>query len=90
MLGHATAAMTLDLYGHLMSDDLAGVADKLGEAITAAQAGGLLAPEGHGDARNQSGLCHRMADAVDAYFPVIAPVRRSNLPSRLATYGQRW
>jgi integrase len=21
MLGHATAAMTLDLYGHLMSDD---------------------------------------------------------------------
>jgi integrase len=39
MLGHATAAMTLDLYGHLMSDDLAGVADKLGEAIAAAQAG---------------------------------------------------
>jgi len=39
MLGHATAAMTLDLYGHLMSDDLAGVADKLGKAITAAQAG---------------------------------------------------
>lgn len=30
--------MTLDLYGHLMSDDLAGVADKLGEAIKAAQA----------------------------------------------------
>jgi integrase len=37
MLGHATAAMTLDLYGHLMSDDLAGVANALGKAIAAAQ-----------------------------------------------------
>jgi integrase len=37
MLGHATAAMTLDLYGHLMSDDLAGVADALGKAMTAAK-----------------------------------------------------
>jgi integrase len=37
MLGHATAAMTLDLYGDLMSDDLAGVADALGNAMTAAQ-----------------------------------------------------
>ncbi len=37
MLGHATAAMTLDLYGHLMSDDLAGVAQALGVAIKAAQ-----------------------------------------------------
>lgn len=37
MLGHATAAMTLDLYGHLMSDDLAGVAQALGAAIKAAQ-----------------------------------------------------
>lgn len=35
MLGHATAAMTLDLYGHLMSDDLAGVADALGKAMAA-------------------------------------------------------
>jgi integrase len=33
MLGHATAAMTLDLYGHLLDDDLSGVADALGEAI---------------------------------------------------------
>jgi len=37
MLGHATAAMTLDLYGHLMSDDLVGVADALGKAMVAAQ-----------------------------------------------------
>ena len=37
MLGHATAAMTLDLYGHLMSDDLAGVADALGKAIAGVQ-----------------------------------------------------
>jgi integrase len=37
LLGHATAAMTLDTYGHLMSDDLAGVATALGNAIKAAQ-----------------------------------------------------
>jgi integrase len=37
LLGHATAAMTLDTYGHLMSDDLAGVATALGNAITAAR-----------------------------------------------------
>ena len=35
LLGHATAAMMLDRYGHLLSDDkdLAGVADALGKAI---------------------------------------------------------
>jgi integrase len=38
LLGHATAAMTLDTYGHLMSDDLAGVANALGKAIKAAEA----------------------------------------------------
>jgi len=34
MLGHATAAMTLDLYGHLLDDDLSAVAKALGKAIT--------------------------------------------------------
>jgi integrase len=33
LLGHATAAVTLDRYGHLLSDDLAGVADALGRVI---------------------------------------------------------
>ena len=33
LLGHATAAMTLDRYAHLLSDDLSGVADALGKAI---------------------------------------------------------
>ncbi len=32
MLGHASAAMTLDLYGHLLDDDLAAVADALCKA----------------------------------------------------------
>jgi integrase len=36
MLGHATAAMTLDLYGHLLDDDLSGVAVALGKAIKSA------------------------------------------------------
>lgn len=33
MLGHATAAMTLDRYGHLLDDDLSGVVAALGAAI---------------------------------------------------------
>lgn len=33
MLGHASAAMTLDLYGHLFEDDLSAVADALGREI---------------------------------------------------------
>jgi integrase len=33
LLGHATAAMTLDRYGHLLSDDLSGVAEALSKAI---------------------------------------------------------
>lgn len=37
LLGHATAAMTLDTYGHLMNDDLAGVAQALGKAIEEAR-----------------------------------------------------
>ncbi len=32
MLGHASAAMTLDRYGHLFGDDLDAVADRLDEA----------------------------------------------------------
>jgi integrase len=36
LLGHATAAMTLDRYGHLLSDDLSSVADALGKAIESA------------------------------------------------------
>jgi integrase len=33
MFGHATAAMTLDLYGHLPDDDLSGVAEAFSEAV---------------------------------------------------------
>lgn len=33
LLGHATAAMTLDRYGHLLSDDLTGVAAALSRVI---------------------------------------------------------
>lgn len=36
MLGHASAAMTLDLYGHLMEDDLELVAKRMSEARTKA------------------------------------------------------
>ena len=34
MLGHASATMTLDLYGHLYSDRLDEIADRMGAART--------------------------------------------------------
>jgi hypothetical protein len=36
ILGHAAAAMTLDRYGHPLTDDLADVADAVGKAIESA------------------------------------------------------
>ncbi len=33
MLGHASAAMTLDVYADLFDDDLTAVADKLSETV---------------------------------------------------------
>lgn len=38
MLGHASAAMTLDVYAGLFGDDLEAVADRLDEAASAARA----------------------------------------------------
>lgn len=35
LLGHASAAMTLDRYGHLYDDDLTAVAERLGKALEA-------------------------------------------------------
>ncbi|MGV9783917.1 tyrosine-type recombinase/integrase [Nocardia farcinica] len=36
-LGHKSAAMTLDNYGHLFDDDLDGVADRMGKGLRAAK-----------------------------------------------------
>lgn len=33
MLGHSSAAMTLDVYADLFDDDLTGVADRLQETV---------------------------------------------------------
>ena len=41
MLGHASAAMTLDVYAGLFGDDLASVADRLDEAAVRARADSL-------------------------------------------------
>jgi hypothetical protein len=38
MLGHASAAMTLDVYAGLFGDDLDAVADRLDEAFTKVRA----------------------------------------------------
>ena len=41
MLGHASAAMTLDVYAGLFDDDLTGVAEKLDEIVGKVWARGL-------------------------------------------------
>jgi len=38
MLGHSSAAMTLDVYAGLLGDDLDALADRLDEAATKARA----------------------------------------------------
>jgi len=43
MLGHKSATMTLDLYGHLFGDQLDDVADRMDAAASVAQ--GLLADQ---------------------------------------------
>jgi site-specific recombinase XerD len=38
MLGHASAAVTLDIYADLFDDDLDAVADRLDQAVTESRA----------------------------------------------------
>ncbi len=45
MLGHASAAMTLDTYADLFDDDLDNVADALDRAAESAGIGDVLRPE---------------------------------------------
>jgi hypothetical protein len=49
MLGHASAAMTLDVYAGLFGDDLDAVADRRDEAATKARADCLRTPAEDGD-----------------------------------------
>ncbi len=47
MLGHASATLTLDRYGHLFPDELDAVAERLDEARS--KAGAPYAPRDDGD-----------------------------------------
>lgn len=49
MLGHASAAMTLDVYAGLFGDDLDAVADRLDEAAAQARADYLRTQAGSAD-----------------------------------------
>jgi integrase len=49
MLGHASAAMTLDVYADLFDDDLDAVGDALSKAGDPASVGKMWANRGHGD-----------------------------------------
>lgn len=48
MLGHATAAMILDRYGHLLDDDPSGVAEALGTAMHS-----VAVPRGYAEPRSE-------------------------------------
>ena len=44
MLGHASAAMTLDVYAGLFDNELDDLADRMGAAADAARTGGCQVP----------------------------------------------
>jgi hypothetical protein len=48
MLGHASAAMTLDIYADLFDDDLEAVATALHDARSRENVGKMWAHDGHG------------------------------------------
>ncbi len=54
MLGHASAAMTLDVYAGLFNDDLAAVAARLNEAVLARDVSKMCPPASIADARHDS------------------------------------
>ena len=53
MLGHASAAMTLDIYADLFDDDLNAVSDRLDEAYERSSVGKVWANGGAGPARTE-------------------------------------
>jgi integrase len=55
MLGHASAAMTLDIYADLFDDDLEAVATALHEARSQENVGKMWARGGHGAANRYQG-----------------------------------
>jgi hypothetical protein len=68
MLGHASAAMTLDTYADLFDDDLDAVADRLDGLARTAR--GLLAD----CLRTNRGLVHRLTREENAITPQIQGV----------------
>jgi uncharacterized protein len=73
MLGHASAAMTLDVYAGLFGDDLDAVADRLDEAAVRARADSLRT---RGHLRTISGPDESGENAV---WPAEIPVGRAGL-----------
>lgn len=53
MLGHASAAMTLDVYADLFDDDLNAVSDRLDEAYTRSSVGKMWATDGSRPAQTE-------------------------------------
>ncbi len=79
MLGHASAAMTLDVYAGLFGDDLDEVAERLDRAATTAFADQVRTSDSPADQKTESG---REQTAPDLDVRSVAPAR-----FELATHG---
>src|ERR1700757_1460190 len=65
MLGHASAAMTLDIYADLFDDDLEAVATALDQARSQASVGRMWARRGHGVANGPANGLLTPANAAE-------------------------
>jgi hypothetical protein len=87
-LGHATASITLDTYGHLFPSEMEAVADRLEQARTAALANRERTPRGPAVV-NLSEAAGRYAEEVVSEFRTsFTPV--AGHCSHLELRGERW
>jgi integrase len=65
MLGHASATMTLDLYGHLYADRLDEIADRMDAARTARSTNSRTSVQDHADFLRTNGQLIKLPTSAD-------------------------
>ena len=69
MLGHASATMTLDLYGHLYADRLDEIADRMDAARTARTVNSRTSAQDHADFLRTNGQLIKLPISADGLGP---------------------
>jgi integrase len=82
MLGHASAAMTLDIYADLFDDDLEAVATALHDARSRENVGKMWARRGHGTASRETADPTKLAADLRPIAPVTCDFRSPSLRPR--------